>query len=174
MSILDYLAGLVYGDGAFYYDIHSRMYHIYIYDKEEAFLRKIEGMITKELGIRSARIREIRVKNSFELRFSRKEVFEELRNFIKENMTNPSLEFIRGLTDAEGTIYLDKYNGLTLEISNINQELLGRICRVLKNYKIRCSIIKNRRKPPRKTLYKIRIRRYPKHPRLLRRKPLGP
>jgi hypothetical protein len=112
-----YLASLVYGDGAFYYDRWSRMYYVYLYDKDRSFLERI-AVLAKQHSIRCVRIRSLKGKNSYELRIGGKLVYDNLKKLISKLIRSPDTDFIRGLTDAEGCIYLDKYNGLTIEIAN--------------------------------------------------------
>ncbi len=157
-KLIDYLAGLVFGDGTLYYDSWSRMYYIYIYDKSKEFLEKVAEYITENNDIK-IRIRKLKNKNSYELRLSGKKLFTLINNSIEKNLNTPSPQFIRGLLDAEGSLYYDKHHKkYTLEISNTNKELLNKIIHILSQYGFKTYFIRNRRKPPKQDIYKIKIR----------------
>ena len=158
IECIDYLAGLVFGDGTLYYDPWSRMYYIYIYDKSKDFLEKVAEYVRKYINTR-IRIRKLKNKNSYELRLSGVKLYTMIVNSIEKNISSPSIWFIRGLLDAEGSLYYDKYHRKSiLEISNINIELLKKIKNILKEYGFKLYLIRNKRKPPRHDIYKIRIK----------------
>ena len=155
---IDYLAGLVFWDGTLYYDPWSRMYYIYIYDKSKDFLEKVAEYVRKYINTR-IRIRKLKNKNSYESRLSGIKLYTMIVNSIEKNISSPSIWFIRGLLDAEGSLYYDKYHRKSvLEISNINIELLKKIKNILKEYGFKLYLIRNKRKPPRHDIYKIRIK----------------
>ena len=156
IECIDYLAGLVFGDGSLYYDPWSRMYYIYVYDRSRDFLEKVAEYVRKHID---TRIRKLKNKNSYELRLSGVRLYTMIMNSIEKNISSPSIWFIRGLLDAEGSLYYDKYHRkFILEISNINNELLKKIKNVLKEYGFKSYLIRNKRKPPRHDIYKIRIK----------------
>ena len=157
------------------------MYYVYVYDKSREFLEKIAMLVKYELGIRNVRLRKLNSKNSYELRIAGKNQYRKLQELIKRNSLKPSIDFIRGITDAEGTFYIDKYNGPTIEIANTDKEIIESITVELRRHGIRSFIVSENRKPPRKKLYKIRIRGLenvlhflkivnPLHPRFSRRR----
>ena len=179
--LYEYLAGLVFGDGCFYYDRHARMYYVYVYDGSKEFLERIAKLMERETGIRNIRLRRLRGRNSYELRIAGKKLFHELQELIRHNKLKPSIDFIRGLVDAEGTLYIDKYNGVTTEIANTDRIVLENTRKELFKHGIKSFVIIENRKPPRKKLYKIRIRGLdrvsyflrtinPLHPRFKRRR----
>ena len=65
--------------------------------------------------------------------------------------------FIAGLTDAEGTLYIDKYHGLTLEVSNTDHDLLMNVKSLLDSLMIKNYLVSEMRQG-RAALYRIRIR----------------
>ena len=157
---------------------------MYDKDKDKEFLKAV-ARIAEELGVRSIRLRKLGEKNSYELRLGGLWLVRVLSVQIKRNCSEPSLSFIRGLTDAEGTAYHDKHCGVTIEIVNTNEEVVKRARQVLNNHGIKSHLIVERRRAPRKNLFKIRVKgkksvlRFyevvnPLHPRLLRRRPPSP
>jgi len=152
-ELLNYIAGLVVGDGSLYSYKHE--YYIYIYDRDGEYLEWLKNEIEDVLKVRAHLIQK---KNYYRLQISSKQLYEELYERIDRQLKDPTKSFIAGFTDAEGTLYIDKKCRLTLEISNTDHEMMYSIWKAIIKKQIRATITEHRGKRGRKTLYKIRIR----------------
>ena len=155
-EVFDYLAGLICGDGSFWYSVNDRTYHVYVYDKDKTFLETIAKICREFLNVKSIRIRKLHSKNSYELELKGSTIYHELSRRINKLLVDPNIPFIRGLTDAEGSLYYS--NTITLEITNTEEYIITAIHKVLEEHNIKHFIVKEKRKSPRKDIIKVRVR----------------
>ena len=100
---LNYLAGLIAGDGDLYYRRSKGEYRIRVSDSSKEFLTSLSNLINKSLGIR-ARVYKHHKYNCFILVIYNKKLYYEILRRIESNINLPTIEFARGLLDAEGGI----------------------------------------------------------------------
>ncbi len=150
----NYLAGVIIGDGTLYRQ--GNTHYIYIYDKNYEYLKELKTMIQKVFKTNAHIYRKN--KNYYRLQVVSKSLYEEIQKRIKIRQKKPVKSFVAGLTDAEGTIYIDKKCRIVLEIANTNKELIYSIMRYIKKKGINATVTKHRGKGNRKTIYKVRIR----------------
>ncbi len=173
----NYLAGLVVGDGSLTFYKKTNSYYIEIYDADKEFLEDIVREIRRTLKI-NARVTSVRGRNYSKLRISNKELYNALRVTISKRLRSPTKAFVRGIIDAEGTIYLDKKGRISLEIANVNKEIIDAVCKYLKRHGIHHRVTVHKGRGNRKTIFKVRIRGWgnvektlslikPKHPKII-------
>ena len=155
-ELYEYVAGVVCGDGSLWYDVKGRTYHVLIYDNNYTFIMTLKDMLQYCIGHRNIRVRSIKSGRCFELDVRGLEFYTTILDLIKHLLSNPSIPFVRGLTDAEGSLY--HHGTITLEISNTKQDVVNAIYKLLESLKVKCFIVTERRKPPRRDIYKVRIR----------------
>ena len=155
-SALNYLAGLVYGDGSLYHYKKNGEYFTYVYDNDREFLEEVGELVKKALGVSYTVVKPSRKKNYYRLQFTSKKIFDYVRWLIGERPKKPTKNFVRGFLDAEGTLYVDKKGRIVLEIANRNKEIIDAVAKWLNRKGIRCTVTKHR---DRKGItYKVRIR----------------
>ncbi len=177
-SHTNYLAGLVYGDGSLYYYEKNREYFILIYDSDYEFLKRVGEETKKILKINYTIVKPSKTKNYYRLQFTNAELYRRLEKLIEERPKRLTKNFIGGILDAEGTIYMDKKGRISLEIAMNNKQLIERIQKWLTRKGIRATITRHQdKRGNRKTMYKVRIRGWsnvgkaiellkPKHPKI--------
>ena len=77
-KLLDYLAGIIYGDGSIYYYARNGEYFVYIYDESREFLETIGEMTKNTLNLRYTIVRPRNNQNYFRLQFTQKWFFFEI------------------------------------------------------------------------------------------------
>lgn len=153
---LEYVAGLVKGDGSLYYNEKAREYVIEIYDMDIEFIAIIASILKccgYNLHVKS-------YETYYRIRVNSKKLYITLDSLIKYLLEKPSISFVRGLLDADGTLYYDhrKRNPLpVVELANKDKFVVTATSKVLTTLNIRHSI-KTYRKTGRKPLYKIVLR----------------
>ena len=159
-SALNYLAGLVYGDGSLYYYAKNNEYFTYVYDANISFLKRVGDEVSKALGVRYAIIKPSKNKNYYRLQFTSKRVYEYVQKLLRERPKRLTKNFVRGFIDAEGSLIVDKKGRISLEIANKNPVIISKISRWLKKQGIHCTVTvhRDKRSDKRSTIYKIRIR----------------
>ena len=174
-ALRNYLAGLTAGDGTLYYYRKTGNYYIEIYDENETFLRNVSKEIETTFKIK-CNIMKLKSRNYFRLRMSNKKLYMTLKELTRKRLKNPTKTFVRGLIDAEGTVYIDNKGRIALEIGNKNYEIIKAISKFLRREKIHHTITLHREK--KSIIYKIRIRGWenvektiekikPKHPKIV-------
>ena len=156
-TFIEYLAGLVYGDG------QIEKYRITITDQYKEFLDEVAKRI-KDLMEVEPKLHRRKGYDVWYMRIYGKDVVETIRNKISELYGNPTTNFIRGFFDAEGTIYID--NGyIIIEFDQKDPAILANIANSLYD---RCIYTRIRRreyfdKRPNKNKlyvkYELRIKR---------------
>ncbi len=155
-SALNYLAGLVYGDGTLYYYKKNNEYFIYVYDSDKDFLKTVGELVKKALKVNYTIIKPSKTKRYYRLQFTNKKVYDYVRWLVNERPRKPTKNFIRGFLDAEGSLTVDKKGRVTLEIANRNREIIETIAGWLSKKGIRCTVTEHRDRKG--TTYKVRIR----------------
>ena len=175
-SALNYLAGLVYGDGSLYYYAKNNEYFTYVYDNDIGFLKRVGDEISRALGVRYTITKPSRNKNYYKLQFTSKKVYEYVQKLLKVRPKKLTKNFVRGFIDAEGTLVVDRKGRISLEVANKNPEIISKIARWLQRQGIHCTVTIHKNKQDR--IYKIRIRGWdnvtktldllkPLHPKLI-------
>ena len=178
-SVLNYLAGPVYGDGSLYYYRRNNEYFIHVYDQDQEFLQRVGVEVSKALKVRYTIIKPSKNANYYRLQFTSKKIYSYVAKLVKEKPQRLTKNFIRGIIDAEGTVYADKKGRVAFELGIANQRLAIKISNWLEKRGIRatCTLHKDRR-PHRRTIAKVRVRGWenvdkmfklvkPMHPKLV-------
>ncbi len=156
---INYLAGLVYGDGSLYYYERNQEYFILIYDNDYEFLRRVGEETKKIFNISYTIVKPSKTKNYYKLQFTNAELYRLLEKLIKERPKRLTKSFIRGILDAEGTIYMDKKERIALEIAMNNKQVIERMQKWLIRIGVRATVTRHQgKRGNRKTIYKVRIR----------------
>ena len=155
-SALNYLAGLVYGDGTLYYYERNNEYFTYVYDSDKEFLEEVGELVMKALKVNYTIVRPSKTKNYYRLQFTSRKVYDYVKKLISERPRKPTKNFIRGFLDAEGSLSVDKKGRIVLEIANRNKQVIETVARWLSKRGIRCTITKHRDRKG--IIYKVRIR----------------
>jgi len=182
-SILNYLAGLVYGDGTLYYYKRNHEYFIYVYDNNAEFLRRVAEEVKRALGKRIrlhyAILKPSPSKNYYRLQFTSKEVYLYIAKLLRERPKRLTKNFVRGLMDAEGTVYADRRGRVAFELGITKPEIAVKVAAWLRRKGINATItVHNDRRGRRRTIYKVRVRGWdnvsklfnefkPMHPKLM-------
>ena len=101
---IEYLAGVVKGDGTLYYNKRAREYVVEVYDRSIEFVKILYEMLTV-CGY-NPHIQPYR--SYYRLRVNSSALFRLLSEKIEALLRAPSIPFVRGLYDAEGTLYFDR------------------------------------------------------------------
>ena len=154
--MLDYIAGLVVGNGHLYRYAKEGKYYVRISDRNREFLEKVRKMLG-ELGVRS-HIYKITSKNCYVLEFTRKELFYEISKRMKQRLRRPTIDFVRGIVDAEGSLQVPRQGSVRITISNTSLEVLESVNSVLKKVGFSSKIVKyGKPRPGEKQRYRIVI-----------------
>jgi len=140
-ELLDYLAGLVVGDGDLYHRKRKGEYRIRISDSSKEFLESVSKLIRKTLSI-NTKIYKHRKYNCFILTMYSKNLFFELRRRITANIEKPSIAFVRGLLDAEGGVSKSVRGSIRIHFTNKDVRLINSYVRVLNNLGIKYYVTK--------------------------------
>ena len=173
----NYLAGLVLGDGTLYYYKKPGNYYIEIYDNNREFLENVGRELKTTLKVKYW-ITKPSKHNYHRLRVSGKELYERIKTLIEKRLKSPTKGFVRGLIDAEGTLYVDKKGRIALEIANKRYDVIKAVSMFLKRKGIHHTITKHSGK--KSVIYKVRIRGWknvekalneikPKHPKIVKK-----
>ena len=155
-SALNYLAGLVYGDGTLYYYRRNNEYFTYVYDNNRDFLENVGEIVRKALKVNYTVTRPSRTKNYYRLQFTSKKIYDYVKKLIEERPRKPTKNFIRGFLDAEGSLTVDRKGRVVLEIANRNREVIETSARWLSSRGIKCTVTKHRDRKG--VIYKVRVR----------------
>ncbi len=99
-KFLEYLAGLVLGDG----QIESK--RITVTDEYREFLSEVKKRVEKYLSL-TPTLKRRNDANAWYMRVYSVDLVKTLKSLINKLYERPTLNFIRGFFDAEGTIYND-------------------------------------------------------------------
>ena len=141
-ELLNYLAGLIAGDGDLYYRKGKGEYRIRISDSSREFLESVSELIRKTLHINTRIYRHGRY-NCFILTLYSKNLFFEVQKRISANIENPSIAFARGLLDAEGGVSKSAKGPIRIHFTNKDLRLINSYVRVLDRLGIRYYITKS-------------------------------
>lgn len=130
MGWLEYLAGLVAGDGTFHYSKGDGSYRVTIADSDRAFLEHIRAKTYESLGY-SGYIYKIPGKNAWALRYTRKALYTALLEKIPMLLLSPTLDFAAGIIDAEGSLQKPRRGSLRIVVVNTKVELLEAVRKAL-------------------------------------------
>lgn len=175
-SALNYLAGLVAGDGSLYYYKKNKEYFTYVYDNNREFLEKVGQTIHKAMKVSYAIVKPSRTKNYYRLQFTSKKVYEYIRKLLEERLKRPTKNFVRGLIDAEGSVYMDKKARVALQVGLTNYGLAKSLHTWLQRHGYRSTLVSySDKRSNRKRIYKVYIRGWANVEKLLNEiKPLHP
>ncbi len=167
-SALNYLSGLVAGDGSLYYYERNKEYFTYVYDNNRDFLDKVGQLIQKTVKVSYTIVKPSKTKNYYRLQFTSKRVYEYVKKLLKERPKRPTKNFVRGLIDAEGSLYIDRKNRIVLQIGLTNRELAESIYKwMLKHgYRVTFTAYVDKR-PNRRKMYKVYVRGWANIERLM-------
>ena len=117
--VMEYLAGLVTGDG----QVETK--RITITDSEKEFLEKVAELISRHMGLKAI-LHKRSDFNAYYMRIYSKELASRIGKIINELKSRPTLNFIRGFFDAEGSVYKEgKY--IVIEIKQHEGPLIANI-----------------------------------------------
>lgn len=147
---LEYLAGVVKGDGTLYYNKKAREYVVEIYERDLAYVDVLVELL-RACGY------NVYVKSYgsyFRVRVNSAIFYGELKSLIPALLENPSVSFIRGLLDSDGTFYYDR--GVpVVELANKDAAVVEAMSKLLQRLGIRhWAGLKGRKKP----IYKVVVR----------------
>ncbi len=101
---LEYLAGVVKGDGTLYYNKRAREYVVEIYDRDVEYAVILADML-RICGFNP----HLRSYGSYyRVRVNSKEFYELIGEAIERLLQLPTVSFVRGLFDSDGTLYFDR------------------------------------------------------------------
>ena len=166
-----------------YYYKRNHEYFVYVYDNNVEFLRRDAEEVKKALGkkikIRYAIVKPSPSKNYYRLQFTSKEVYMYIAKLLRERPKRLTKNFVRGLMDAEGTVYADRKGRVAFELGITKPEIAVKVAAWLRKKGINATVtVHNDRRGRRKTLYKVRVRGWdnvsklfdelkPMHPKLI-------
>jgi len=81
-SVLNYLAGLVYGDGTLYYYGKNNEYFTYIYDSSKEFLEEVGKLMAKALKVKYTIVKPSRTMRYYRLQLTSKKVYEFVKKLV--------------------------------------------------------------------------------------------
>ena len=175
-SVLNYLSGLVAGDGSLYYYEKNHEYFTYVYDNNRDFLERVGQLVSTTLKVSYTIIKPSKTKNYYRLQFTSKKIYLYLKKLLNERPKRPTKNFVRGLIDAEGSISMDKKKRVIFQVGVTNYGLALSVYHWLKKHGYRVTFVKSiDRRPNRKPVYKIYLRGWKNLERLMNElKPLHP
>ena len=95
-SALNYLAGLVYGDGSIYYYKRNNEYFVFVYDENYEFLRRVGEEIRRALGVNYSIVKPTKRHNYYRLQFTSKRVYDYVRELLMKRPRSLTKNFVRG------------------------------------------------------------------------------
>ena len=173
----NYLAGLVAGDGSLTKYQRTHDYYIEVYDADRNFLEQVIREIRIALKV-NAKIISPKNRSYYKLRISNKELFMVISELIRKRLRSPTKAFIRGIIDAEGTVYVDKKGRVALEIANTDKLIIDAVHKYLERHRIHHTVTTHRGRGNRRAILKVRIRGWdnvekvlnlvkPNHPKII-------
>ena len=158
-SALNYLAGLVYGDGSIYYYKRNNEYFVFVYDENYEFLRRVGEEIRRALGVNYSIVKPTKRHNYYRLQFTSKRVYDYVRELLMKRPRSLTKNFVRGIIDAEGTLFVDSKGRIAFELGMTNYTIIARIRKWLKARGIHATLTVHRdKRPGRRPIYKLHIR----------------
>ena len=147
---LEYLAGVVKGDGTLYYNKKAREYVVEIYERDYAYVEILVEML-RSCGY-NAHVKSYGAY--FRVRVNSALLYNALSSLIPALLESPTVSFVRGLLDSDGTFYYDR--GLpVVELANRDAAVVQAASRLLHSLGIRhWAGLKGRKKP----IYKVVVR----------------
>ncbi len=122
----EYLAGLIAGDG----QIEKK--RITITDSSKEFLNDVARRTINVLGI-GPKIHQRTNVNAYYMRIYGVKTVEGFRQLITELKSRPTLNFIRGFFDAEGTINVEQGKYIVIEISQHEGTIIANLAIALRD-----------------------------------------
>ncbi len=122
----EYLAGLIAGDGQF------EQKRITITDSSREFLERNAEKMLRFLGLKP-RIHARNNTRAYYLRIYGTDIVREFRKLVVELKSKPTINFIRGFFDAEGTILVEQGKYVVIEISQRDAPLLANLAVALRD-----------------------------------------
>ena len=157
-TAMNYLAGLVYGDGSLYYYANNNEYFVYVYDNNLHFLKTVGEMIKSAMGVNYTIVRPTKRHNYYRLQIMSKEVYDYVKKLLTERPKRPTKNFVRGLIDAEGSIYNDR-GRLVFQFGITDYRVAKAVYDVLQKEGIKATFVTYEdKRGNRKTLYKVYVR----------------
>ena len=150
---LEYLAGVVKGDGTLYYNKKAYEHVVEVYDRELAFVEMLAAML-RECGYNPS----VRSYGTYyRVRVNSYALYTTLVDLIQRLLTNPTPQFVAGLFDSDGTLYFDKRKKRPLpilELANTDVSVVLAASKLFEEFGIRHSIKRSggRKKPVYKTV----------------------
>ncbi len=135
---LDYLTGLVLGDGYLYHYRKEGKYYVRITDESRDFLEMLKNELLK-IGIRSHIYRQGQ-KNAYTLEISNKELYYTIKLRTRQLLESPTPHFVAGLIDAEGSLQKPRKGSIRIAITNTKPELLHPIVKILQTIGINAEV----------------------------------
>jgi len=155
----EYIAGYVFGDGNLYYDKSRRAYRIRMYDASREHLIAIARIICKLYGVKIS-IYKRKSENLYVASMYSRAIHRRIVELLENLRDNPSIQFIRGLFDAEGYCYIrQRGNNFDIEIGIASKdiELLKKVQEILKKHGIGAKLVIRELKNPRRFVGYIRV-----------------
>ena len=140
-EFIDYLAGLVLGDGDLYYRRSKNEYRIRISDSSREFLEMISIFVEKLLGINVRIYRHSKYK-CFILVIYNKELYHRIVKRIEKNLREPTIAFIRGLFDAEGGVNKSVNKVIRIHFTNKDRRIINIVSKTLEELGVKHYITK--------------------------------
>ena len=151
---LEYLAGVVKGDGTLYYNKRAQEYVVEIYDRDYAYVE----ILTKLLQGCGYNVHVKSYGSYYRVRVNSATLFHTLNSLIPMLLENPNMSFVRGLLDSDGTFYYDRRKPKPLpvvELANKEFPVVKAASVVLHRLGIHHSVyLKGGKKP----IYKVVVR----------------
>ena len=123
------------------------MYYVRVSDANRGFLEELKRKLA-DIGAKPY-IYRIGRKNCYTLEIRGIKYYNEIRKRIEKNLHTPSIPFVRGFIDAEGSLQMDeKRNTVKIYIVNKNKNYLNIIGKLLEKQKIRYKIAEYDKKQP--------------------------
>jgi len=112
----EYIAGYILGDGNLYYDKPRKAYRIRMYDASREHLMVLARIISKLYGVKLS-IHKRKSENLYVASMYSKAICHRMVELLENLRDNPSIQFIKGLFDAEGYCYIrQRGNNFDVEI----------------------------------------------------------
>ncbi len=123
--VKEYLVGLIIGDG----QIEQK--RITITDSSDEFLKNVAKIVRKYLGV-NVTLHKRGDVNAYYMRIYGKDFVENMKRLIPALKGRPTINFIRGFFDAEGTIYREgKY--IVIEINQHDGPIIANLSIALRD-----------------------------------------
>uniref|UniRef100_Q7M536 Hypothetical 19.1K protein (rRNA intron) n=1 Tax=Pyrobaculum organotrophum TaxID=2278 RepID=Q7M536_9CREN len=136
---LEYLAGVVKGDGTLYHNKKAREYVVEIYDRDVEYVAILVDML-KSCGL-NPHVRSY--GNYYRVRVNSREFYESVRGAIERLLVSPTVPFVRGLFDSDGTLYFDRRKRRlypVVELGNSDWRVVNAAAVVLSSFGVKFSV----------------------------------